>query len=440
MSMREILERLVADFDAERVPTGTPRDLPLLDFPGKAAVVVGMRRSGKTWRLFQEIGRLRETGVDASDILYLSFEDERLFALEAEHLHWITDAFRRRRPDRGGVRAHLFLDEIHNVPGWERWIRRLLDQENVRIVLTGSSAKLLSREIATSLRGRSLTAELLPFSLAEAVRHRGQEVPTTWPPPAAERDRLASHLRRYLHEGGFPEVQEQPRILRHQILQDYVDVVLLRDVAERHGVENLEALRYLQRALLSRPSNRFSIHKLYNDLRSQGVRVSKDTLHEHLGHLEDAFLVFTTEIFARSLRVRRSNPRKVYPVDPGLAASSSFAASGDEGHLLETTVYLELRRRGFESSWYRTAAGNEVDLLARDVEGNRALVQVAAELSRPETRRRELRALEEAMGETGLDRGTVVTLDDEETVQTAVGVVRIVPAWRWLLEDRGEVQ
>ncbi|MCP4659975.1 MAG: ATP-binding protein, partial [bacterium] len=317
---------------------------------------------------------------------------------------------------------------------WEVFVRRMIDSENVSVVLSGSSAKLLGREIATSMRGRSLSSELLPFSFRESLLHAGIDVPSRWPPASRQKALFENRFDQYLEHGGFPEVPGPPRELRIRILQDYVDAVLFRDVAERHRVENLPALRYLQHALLSRPAGKFSIHRLHNDLKSLGVRVGKDSLYSYLKHLEDAFLLFTTEISSASLRVRQSNPRKCYPVDHGLAAAISFKASGDQGHLLENAVYLELRRRGWSACYVSTRSGFEVDFLAENRIGERQLIQVCAELSDPGTRRRELRALAEAMDELTIAAATVVTLRDEDTLDLEPGQVRIIPAWRWFLQ------
>jgi len=434
IEIEPLLDRLLADFEDRELPTLTPRRVELPELPGKADVVVGMRRSGKTYLVYQKIRELLDSGVGRDRLLYLNFEDERLLPLDVADLHRIPEAHYRRHPESRGEKCWFFFDEIQNVPGWERFIRRLLDTEKLAITVTGSSARLLSREIATHLRGRSLATELLPFSFAEALAHAGVEVPETWPPPARQRSLLEHRFDRYLATGGFPEVQELEPELRTRVLQDYVDGVLFRDVVERHGVDNLPALRYLERSLLARPANKFSIHRYYNDLKSQGIRVGKNTLHEYLQHLEDAFLVFTVTIASRSERARQINPRKCYPIDPALAAATSFPASRDLGHLLETVIYLELRRRGYTVAYVHTGGGHEVDFLAQHTSGHRLLLQVAAEMGSEATRRRELRALEAAMEEEGLDRGIVVTLREEENLETGSGPVRVVPAWRWLLE------
>jgi predicted AAA+ superfamily ATPase len=429
-----VIEALIADFQEREIPRVTPRSLSLPSLPGKADVVVGMRRSGKTWFLYQQIGDLLAQEIDRSRLLYLNFEDERLLPLETQDLSRIPDAFYRRFPASREHPCWFFFDEIQNVPGWESFVRRLLDTEKISLVLTGSSARLLSREIASSLRGRSLATEILPFSFAEALRHEGLELPASWPPGARARSLLEHRFERYLETGGFPEVQAIPRDLRVRVLQEYVDVVIFRDVVERHGVENLQALRYLERSLLGSPAGRFSISKLFNDLKSQGVKVGKDTLYENLAQLEDSFLLFTVPVASPSVRVRQVNPRKCYPADPALSAALSFRASEDLGHLLETVVYLELRRRGRSLGYVTTRSGYEVDFLAEDSSGSRELVQVCADLEAPSTRQRELRALEEGMKETACEKATVVTMTEEGSAEVGGRTVRIVPAWRWLLE------
>ncbi len=432
--MKSIVEELIADSERRRFPRVTPRQLRLPRLPGKIDVVIGMRRSGKTSFLFQCLGENEAAGVSRDRQLYIDFEDERLAGLTAAELRYIPDVYYRRYPENREKKCWFYFDEIQNVPGWERFLRRLIDTENVVLTVSGSSAKLLSREIATSLRGRSLTSELLPFSFAESLVHAGIAIPSRWPPPAVERSQLENRFGRYLEVGGFPEVQDLPVDLRRRVLRDYVDVVLFRDVAERHGVANLAALRQLQRSLLARPSNRFSIHRLHNDLRSQGVRVSKDSLHQYLAHLEDAFLVFTTEIASPSIRARQVNPRKCYLIDTGLATLTTLRMSIDYGHLLENLVYLELRRRGCTLNYFTTDAGHEVDFLAERPDGGRELVQVAAELAEPQTRERELRALREALVETRVDAARIVSLSETETIALEGSDVAVIPAWRWLLE------
>ena len=220
-----------------------------------------------------------------------------------------------------------------------------------------------------------------------------------------------------------------------RILQEYVDVVILRDVVERHGVGNLAPLRYLIRHLLGAPACAFSVNRFHNDLKSQGIACGKNSLHDYLAHLEDACLVQSISLDSRSVRQRQVNPRKIYPIDTGLARAFRHGAGMDRGRLLETLVFLDLRRRGMQIAYFRSAQGFEVDFLARSADGELQAIQVAETIADANTRQRELRALESAMTERKLARGTLVTLDEEERIDTAGGPVEVVPAWRWLLRE-----
>ncbi|MBI4862917.1 MAG: ATP-binding protein [Candidatus Riflebacteria bacterium] len=431
-----LLQSLIAEFHERPIAPFTPRSGSLPEAPSHANVLIGMRRSGKTYRLFQEMDRLLSAGVPKKHLLHVNFEDERLGAIGVKMMGELLETFYRGSPDARSRRSYLFFDEIQNVPQWERFVRRVLDTEDARVYLTGSSAKLLSTEVATALRGRCLTTEVLPYGYAEFLAHAGTEVPVTLP-GARMRSTLEAATLDYLTKGGFPAVQRLTEGERIGLLQDYVELVVFRDVVERHGVGNFQALRYLVRHLLDSCARPFSINKSCNDLKSQGLAVGKDTLHAYLAHLADAFLVFTVPIYRRSYRARLVNPRKVYAIDPGLARAMSHSAASDVGALLEDAVYLELRRRTGRTregsiSYVLTRGGHEVDF-AVDRGESLELVQVCADVSDPGTLGREVRALVEAKAETGAGSAVIVTLHGDRVVDTAAGPIRVVPAWRWML-------
>jgi predicted AAA+ superfamily ATPase len=386
---RHALRANFAEFDVAEVPSPTPREARLVELPGKADVVIGMRRVGKSWLLQQRIHELLAAGVPRGRILYLEFEDERLSGLGLEHLQLVDDEFHARHPESRGQECWYFFDEVQEVPGWEKYVRRLLRDRNLHIALTGSSARLLSTEIATSMRGRALTTELLPFSLAEAARHRGIALPERWPVAGAHRSRLQRCFDEYLAIGGFPEVQLLDPDVWRRILQSCFEITLLRDIAERHGITNFPALRFLARRLLRSVGSRASANALYNDVRSQGIAASKDLVHFLLGCFEETFLAFLLPLHTKSERQRNSNPRKVYAIDHGLVRACVPAHSAEVGHLLENLVYLELRRRGTVLGYYLTADGFEVDFVFEDRQGARALVQSCADMGNPSTRERQ---------------------------------------------------
>lgn len=286
------------------------------------------------------------------------------------------------------------MDEIQEVAGWERFVRRILDTEQVKVVLSGSSARLLSREVHTALRGRRFETILRPFSFREFLRHRQEEPDQpVGRLTAAEQSLLESRLLEFLEWGGFPEAQGLEARLRIQLLQSYVDALLLCDVVERHQVGQVAALRWLARQCLRNPAALFSAHALYRDLKSQGHAVSKDTVHALLGHLVDAFLLTLVPLATESERRRNTNPRKVYPADPGLIRAFDTSSRANRGRALETAVLNELERRGADLGYVKTEEGFEVDFHARIPGGHELLVQVCADVSSTEVLEREGRWL-----------------------------------------------
>lgn len=438
MTLSHDLLRLKLAESLARQPSAlTRRDARLPRISGKAFAIIGVRRGGKTSFLTQcRADRLKAGRPNVSQLL-VSLEDERLVGMSVADLNWLLEEHARQFPElRNAGGTTLFLDEVQLVPGWEGLVRRLMDAGGMEIFVSGSSAKLLSREVATSLRGRSMEVLLHPFSFREALRHASAEPSKPYERlSAADRTALDQRLRRYLAEGGFPEAQGAGPRDRAALLTSYVDVVVLRDVIERHGVSNPLALRWVERQLLANPAGPFSVKKHYDTLRSQGVSVGKDTLYAYLGYLEDAFLVRTVAMHSASERQRMVNPRKAYPVDPGLIALFERSGREHRGRALETVVLLELERRGFEISYVRTEEDFEVDFLAHRAGEAPVLVQSCLESEGDDTWQRELRALEAASAEHPDARPFLVTLDAVPPARRLPKPLTWAPAARWLLEE-----
>lgn len=439
---RDLLRLKLAESLAVPATALTRRDVRLPDVRGKAMSVIGVRRSGKSSFLAQCRADRIAAGCPKEAQLLLSFEDERLAGMEVGDLGWLLEEHARQFPDlrTAGARARpgltVYLDEVQLVPGWEGLVRRLMDGGGVEVFVSGSSAKLLSREVATSLRGRGMEVLVHPFSFREALRHADAEPNVSFDRlDAAERAALDRRLRDYLVEGGFPEAQGLAPRDRARLLSGYVDVVVLRDVIERHAVSNPLALRWIERQLLANPGGGFSVKKHYDALRTQGVPVGKDTLHEYLAHLEDAFLVRTVAMHSRSERQRMVNPRKAYPVDPGLIALFETSGREQRGRALETAVLLELERRGYGTAYVRTRDGFEVDFLAHRTGEPPLLVQACLESEGDETWTRELRALDAAAKEHRRARAWLVTMDATPPIRPLPKGIAWAPAARWLLEE-----
>jgi hypothetical protein len=415
----------------------TRRDVRVPAIPDKALAVIGVRRAGKTSFMWQCRAERLAAGRPPEGQLLIGLEDERLAGMSVADLGWMLDEHARQFPgvSRRGGRT-LYLDEIQTVAGWEGLVRRLMDAGELEIFVSGSSAALLSREVATSLRGRAMEALVHPFSFREALRHAGVEPTEPYRRLApAERVELDQRLRIYLAAGGFPEAQGASAYDRVSLLRTYVDVVVLRDVIERHAVSNPVALRWIERQLLAHPGGRFSIKKHYDALRSQGIPVGKDTLHAYLTHLEDAFLVRTVPMHSASERQRMVNPRKAYPVDPGLIALFERPGLEHRGRALETAVLIECERRGLDVSWVRAHGDGEVDFLATRPGEAPSLIQVALESRADDTLARELRALADAAAAHPEARPLLITLDDDPPSRPLPDRVTWMPAAEWLLEE-----
>jgi predicted AAA+ superfamily ATPase len=432
--MREIIRQKIVDALAAAAPSLTRRDVYVPKIPGKAVAVIGMRRTGKTTFLWQLLSDRLAQGLPREALLYFNFEDERLAGMKAADLQLVVEEYYRLHPElRDAGRAVLFLDEVQQVPGWERFARRLLDTEKIELFLSGSSARLLSREVATSMRGRAVEALVLPFSFREYLRHLSREPKTTVGRlTKAARSALEKELREYLARGGFPESVGVAIRDHAELLRGYVDTVLLRDVIERHEVSHPTALRWLVRHLLGNAAGTFTVNRFYHDLKSQGIPVAKDTLHQHLGYLEDAFLIRTVFLCAGSEWQRMVNPRKVYPIDPGLIPVFDRTGRANIGQALETCVLLELERRGAEIFYVRNKTGSEVDFCVRYPDGREELIQVSVALDRPEVREREVAGLVDALAAHPRATAHLVVLEPER-VPDMPKSIRWHAASEWLL-------
>lgn len=409
--MNSLLHTLLEEF-TEKIKDfsgGVERNIHFPNIIDKIMVVIGMRRTGKTHFLFQTIQKLLHD-VPITRVLYLNFEDDRLFPSTQQQLRELLDAFYSLYPENHDQLCHLFFDEIQNVENWHAVIRRYFDTKKVKIYITGSSAKLLSKEIATSLRGRSIAIEMWPFSYAEFLEAK-QITPPQKPFGKASLDILKGHLSTYIEQGGLPEaVYLETQEDRMRVLQDYVSVVLIRDIVERYNITNISLIRYMIKTLLKNVGSPFSANKFYNDLKSQSFSVSKTTIHDYLEYIGDAYLAFTVPLYAESLRKTQANPRKIYAIDTGLVKAYTLSFSENLGHYFENLVYLDLKRRGHDVYYYLTSARREVDFLSRDLKGQWHLYQVCWDMENAETFAREERALHEAEKELGI-KGGIITPD-----------------------------
>lgn len=429
--MKNLLSQLIDDFHERNLPDLVARNKAFAEVRGKADVVIGMRRSGKTWFCYQKIKELIESGIKKEEIIYLNFEDDRLLGFNVNHFQEILDVYFGKYPANRKTRCYFFFDEIQRIDQWEMFIRRLLDTENLQIFITGSSSKLLGSEIATSLRGRSLTIEMFPFSFQEFLKFHGlfPEKPKTFGLNTTSVLRKAA--KDYLQIGGFPEIQKLDANRRIEVLQGYIDSVLLKDIVERHKVGNILVLKYLVHHIMNSFGGQFSVNKFFNTMKSLSIKCTKNSLYEYLDHLTDAFLFYKVPIHSRSEKSRLINPPKIYTIDTGLLNAMAFRNSSNDGQLLETMVFMHLRRGAYDVEYVSTRDGREVDFFVRHrISGETQLIQVCREMSDKKTFEREIRGLKSAMDELSIAGGTIVTWDDETVLENRI---KVMPVWKWLL-------
>lgn len=430
--MIDMLKEIVLDFQEIDLPTGVPRRIAVANVPGKATVCIGVRRSGKSTFMFQLMKKLQDSGVARQNILYLNFFDDRLHRLQHDNLGVILESYFSLYPEKKNAeKVYCFFDEIQVVPGWEPFVDRLMRMEKCEVYITGSSAQMLSREIATQMRGRALSWEMFPFSFREFLDYKGIE--SDGPLSTKKRLTVQKAFEEYWETGGFPEVAGLDRMLRIKTHQEYWGAMLFRDLVERHDISHPKAVTDLAHWLVDNTGSLYSINNLTGYLKSLGHKAPKSAVSDYLEWFEDAYVLFTVRIFDASLARANTNPKKIYCVDHALVTSISSGILVNSGHLLENLVFTALRRVTPDIFYYKTKAGREVDFIAGRQGPSRMLVQVCESMADQQTRKRETTALAEAMTELKLPQGIIVTRNEEEQIQVDSGKIDVVPAWRFLL-------
>lgn len=427
------IKEVIVDFQGIQLNTGVARDMSSIPITGKAGIFIGVRRCGKSTYLFQVIDQLVSKGISRQNILYLNFFDDRLYGLERENLGLILEAYFSLYPEKRGTETiYFFFDEIQSTSGWEPFIDRLLRTIDCEVYITGSSARMLSKEIATQMRGRAISWEMFPFSFKEFLD--AKNVDSNGPISTRKRLLIQKLFDDFWESGGFPEVISSERLVRIKTHQEYFNAMLFCDLVERHDISHPRALMDLAHWLINNTASLYSINNLTGYLKSLGHKVPKTSVSDYLAWFEDAYILFTVRIFDSSISRANANPKKIYCIDHSMVTSVSSRILVNSGHLLENLVFTALRRITSEIFYYRCKSGREVDFIAKPHKKPRMLVQVCESLSDPKTRKRELTSLSEAMNEQKLDSGIVVSRGEEEVLRLEYGVIEVMPAWRFLLK------
>jgi len=377
---------------------GIPRDKKITKNSDQAIIISGIRRCGKSTLLRQ---------LMPEKFHYMTFEDPQLSSFEISDFENLQAAFEEISPNT----KSYFFDEIQNVNGWERIVRTLLDRNN-KVFITGSNASLLSRELGTKLTGRHLRYELYPFSYNEYLRYFSKKA-------------SAESLKDYLALGGFPQYlkEKNPSLLK-ELLNDIIN----RDIIIRYNIKNTNTLKDLATYLISTSSALAS----YNNLAKLFKIKSVNTVKAYLGYFEDAYLIFSVPLYSYSIKKQLVNPRKIYCIDTGLIINNGMHFSENSGKILENSIFIELKRLGKEIYYHKDKS--ECDFLIKEGTKIVQAIQVCY-LVDNNNKDREIQGLMEAMKEYKLDKGIIITLDQEDKLIVENKEIRLIPAWKWMMNE-----
>jgi uncharacterized protein len=429
MIRKELVKTIIADNQQSLLPELWVRNLKIPIDTNKIVTLIGVRRSGKTYHLYEIIKELVNNGVPRSEIIYINFEDERL-DLGSQDLDVIIQAYRELYPNVDLGHCHFLFDEVQMVSGWEKFVDRIFESISKNIYITGSNSKLLSKEIATALRGRTITYEIYPLSFAEyvSVLSPGLNIATS-----AGQTKTKLLFADFVSRGGFPETVRQSVDVASRILQEYFGVMILRDLVERYDIGQVALLKYFCKRAIGASAGEFSVNKIYNELKSQGYKISKDSLYAYQDNVEAIFMSRLVAKYSESVVKSEGSAKKIYAIDTGLGSAVDYKLASDKGRLLETVVLLELLKAGKVVNYYNE--GVECDFVVTDRGQVVTAMQVSVDLYDPTTRKRELKGLISACKNLHLSEGYIITQDTQEEVVVDGIKVFIVPAWKYFLDS-----
>jgi len=426
-------EKIIRSWKEFVIPEPIGRDINLNLNHDLITTITGPRRAGKTFLCFQKIHELLEQGINRENILYINFEDDKLLNANSDDLEKLFEAFLENFNQNKKQNTFLFLDEIQTVKNWDSWVRRIHDtKRKINLVLTGSSSKLLSREISTKLRGRVYNIELLPLNFKEYLYWKNSNLDIKSILQNGKDSLVAKrHFKEYLFNGGYPAIFINPKI-RDEILQSYYDSMIFKDVVERYKIADVKKLQILAKLIFESTSKEISYNNLSNKLKSLGFAMGKSTIIDYISYFEEAYLFFQVLKYEYSIQKQLGSIKKVYCIDNGLLNAVSFKFSDDYGKLLENLVFLELYRR--KKKVYYNRGKFECDFLVQEKNKITGAVQVCYELT-DDNRDREINGLIEAMKKFKLKKGLIVTYDDDDEIVKDGLKIKVVPAWKWMLEN-----
>ncbi|MHB8279298.1 MAG: ATP-binding protein [Candidatus Humimicrobiaceae bacterium] len=425
---KEIIKNLITDFHKGSIPSAKQRLLEIPVNSKKIIALTGVRRSGKTYHLYNAVSRLIKQKINLKNILYFNFEDERIDK-NSFVLNNIIESYQELYPDINLDNCYFLFDEIQNINGWEKFARRIYEQISKNIFITGSNSKLLSREISTSLRGRSINYEIYPLNFEEYLNFLDIEINLN---STRSLSIIINTLEKFLVNGGFPELILLDSEIKYKVLQEYFNVMIFRDLIERYDITQTAILKYFCKRVISNSSKEFSVNKIYNEIKSQGYKISKDTLYEFQNYVEAIYLAIFIPKYSHSIVKQEFSMKKVYSIDTGLAASIDAFFLKNKGSVLENLVFLELIKAGKKVLYYSN--NFECDFLLIENEQVCEAIQVCFDINSGDTKNREEKGLINACKEFKLKRGLILTIDDENKYTVDGITIEIMPVYKYILQ------
>ncbi|NQT67033.1 MAG: ATP-binding protein [Actinobacteria bacterium] len=425
---KDIIKNLITDFHEKGIPPVKPRLLEISVNSKKIIALTGVRRSGKTFQLYNVMNRLIKQKIKLKNILYFNFEDERIDE-NTFVLNNIIESYQELYPEINLGNCYFLFDEIQNIDGWEKFVRRIYEQISKNIFVTGSNSKMLSREISTSLRGRSMNYEIYPLNFEEYLNFLGIEINFN---STRSNSAIINTFEKFLSGGGFPELISVDSKIKDRVLQEYFNVMIFRDLIERYDITQTAILKYFCKRVIGNSSKEFSVNKIYNEIKSQGYKISKDTIYEFQNYVESIYLAFFIPKYSHSIVKQEFSKKKVYSIDNGLAASVDAFFIKNKGTALENLVFLELIKSGKKVVYYSN--NFECDFLLMENEKVCEAIQVCFDINDSDTKNREEKGLINVCREFQLKRGLILTIYDEQKYTVNGITIEIIPVYKYILK------
>ena len=422
---KEIFKIIIKEFHDTPIPEAIKRDLELPLFSKKIITIYGPRRSGKSFFFYLLIKKLISQGISIHRILYINFEDDRLFPLEIGNLNSILESFFELYPENKEKEIYLFFDEIQNIENWEIFVRRIYEKEKVKIFITGSSSRLLSKEIATALRGRTISYAIHPLNFKEFLRFKGEDIGKDFE-YSNKRYIVRNHLNEYIEWGSFPEiVLEKDITIKKKILSEYFHLLIYRDLAERFSLDNSALLKDLLNYLLTNITSLFSVNSYYT-LTKQKLPVSRETVYHYLNCLEEVQYTFLIPLFSYSLKTQKVNLKKIICLDNGIRNRIAFRFSADKGKLVENLVGINLIHGQNELFYWKN--NHEVDFIVKKDNSICAINTTFTDAINS----REIKSLLEFKEKHRNVRKLILLTQDLMKEENGI---QFLPLWKWLLQE-----